>query len=188
MMVQTVFWILAGCTVLAAIGCVTSRHPIASVMWLVGAMFGLAAIYLLHGAQFIAAVQVLVYAGAVMVLFLFVIMLLNLGSDTSDIRHPVVRLTAAGVGLLIMIELAALAFYSPGRVAAEARKGLGAAGSEPVAVLTDRATGIGEVVDRGVVGALAEPMFTTYLIPFEITSVLLIAAAVGAVVLAKRKL
>ncbi|HEY9382694.1 MAG TPA: NADH-quinone oxidoreductase subunit J, partial [Gemmatimonadales bacterium] len=97
MSAETVFYVLGGFAVVAALLCILQRNPVASALWLVATMFSLAAIYVLLHAQFIAAIQVLVYAGAVMVLFLFVIMLLNLGRDASDLRGPPARLAAVAV-------------------------------------------------------------------------------------------
>lgn len=187
-MVQTVFYILAACTVISALGCITARNPISSVMWLVATMFGLAAIYLLHGAEFIAAIQVLVYAGAIMVLFLFVIMLLNIGSGPADLRAPPARLVALAVGAVLLVQLAALARYSAARIAAEADPLRAAPLADPSAAFPGAAAAAAGTAQHGVVGGIAEPLFTTYLVPFEITSVLLLTAAVGAVVLAKRKI
>jgi len=187
-MAETVFYILAACTVVAAVGCITARNPIASVMWLVAAMFGLAGIYLLHGAEFIAAIQVLVYAGAIMVLFLFVIMLLNIGHGPVDLRSPPMRLVSTAVGAVLLVELGALARYSAGRIAVEADPLRAVPLSDPTGAFPGAAAALVGTAERGVVGGIAEPLFTTYLVPFEITSILLLAAAVGAVVLAKRKI
>ena len=82
------FYLFATFAVVSAALCILQRNPVSAALWLVSTMFSLAAIYVLLDAQFIAAIQVLVYAGAVMVLFLFVIMLLNLGHTSSDIRGP----------------------------------------------------------------------------------------------------
>src|SRR3954462_10177512 len=87
-MTNAVFYLFAGLAVLSAALCILQRNPVSAALWLVSTMFSLAAIYVLLDAQFIAAIQVLVSAGAVMVLFLFVIMLLNLGHASSDIRGP----------------------------------------------------------------------------------------------------
>ena len=112
-MTEVVFYIFAAAAVLSATLCILQKSPMAAALWLVSTMFSLAAIYVLLNAQFIAAIQVLVYAGAVMVLFLFVIMLLNLGHAESDIRGPsTVAATLVIVGLL-SIELLALIHYSP---------------------------------------------------------------------------
>src|SRR5919197_4538647 len=118
-MTHVVFYLFATAAVAAACLCILQRNPVSAAMWLVVTMFSLAAIYVLLDAQFIAAIQVLVYAGAVMVLFLFVIMLLNLGHASSDIRGPsTVTATVVIVGLLAG-ELIALWRYTPQRLAME---------------------------------------------------------------------
>jgi len=87
MMTEIVFYLLGVAAVASALLCITRKNPVPAALWLVSTMFALAGIYVLLNAQFIAAMQVLVYAGAVMVLFLFVIMLLNLGNaDQTDIK------------------------------------------------------------------------------------------------------
>jgi NADH-quinone oxidoreductase subunit J len=182
-MTEFVFYGLAGFAVLSALLCITQRSPVSSALWLVSTMFALAAIYVVLQAQFIAAMQVLVYAGAVMVLFLFVIMLLNLSHETSDLRRGPIVL----VGALIAAGLLGALLAVRGTSIAGLARGLGVTGrGSPLAL------GGGEVQSAAAhgnaVGAVARPMFETYLVPFEITSILLLAAAVGAVVLAKRKL
>src|SRR3954452_24005913 len=118
-MTEVVFYVFAVAAVISATLCILQRSPIAAALWLVSTMFSLAAIYVLLNAQFIAAIQVLVYAGAVMVLFLFVIMLLNLGHAESDIRGPsTVAATLVIVGLLV-VELIAFFNYSPRQLAGE---------------------------------------------------------------------
>src|SRR3954463_169614 len=87
-MTEVVFYIFAVAAIISATLCILQRSAVSAALWLVSTMFSLAAIYVLLDAQFIAAIQVLVYAGAVMVLFLFVIMLLNLGQASSDMRGP----------------------------------------------------------------------------------------------------
>jgi NADH-quinone oxidoreductase subunit J len=128
--------------------------------------------YVLLDAQFIAALQVLVYAGAIMVLFLFVIMLLNLGRPgPTDIKGPMGVLIAAVLAGALLFELRVVGQAAPPD-AIQLPPGA-------VAALQER---------QGMVGAVAGPLFEAYLIPFEIASLLLLAAIVGAVVLAKRKL
>src|ERR671915_1084388 len=118
-MTEVVFYIFAAIAVLSAALCILQKNPVSSALWLISTMFSLAAIYVLLDAQFIAAIQVLVYAGAIMVLFLFVIMLLNLGHAQSDIRGPSsVAATLVIVGLL-GIELVALLHYTPRQLASE---------------------------------------------------------------------
>ena len=181
-----VFYVLAAVAVVSALLCIVQRNPVASALWLVSTMFALAAIYVLLHAQFIAAIQVLVYAGAVMVLFLFVIMLLNLGRDSGDLRGRGAKLTALVIGVLLLGELLLLSRVTPGSMALLGGAAPGAA--SPMESFPAGSAGLAAPAAQGVVGAIAAPLFQTYLVPFEITSVLLLAAAVGAVVLAKRKL
>jgi NADH-quinone oxidoreductase subunit J len=149
-------------------------------------MFSLAAIFLLLGAELIGILQILVYVGAILVVFLFVIMLLNLTHSTPDIRGPVsLGATVVIVGLLV-VELAALWRYTPRRLAADLAQSPVLA--DPAAVFAAGELSRQDAAAHGVVGALAPPLFQVYLVPFEITSILLLAAIVGAVVLAKRRI
>jgi NADH-quinone oxidoreductase subunit J len=183
-MTEVVFYIFAAIAVLSAMLCILQRSPMASALWLVSTMFSLAAIYVLLDAQFIAAIQVLVYAGAIMVLFLFVIMLLNLGHSETDLRGPsTIAATLVIVGLL-GIELFALLQYTPRKLASEFSQW--PTFTDPATVFVAGQVTQQESAARGVVGAVAAPLFQIYLIPFEITSILLLVALVGAVVLAKR--
>jgi NADH-quinone oxidoreductase subunit J len=146
---------------------------VAAALWLVSTLFHLAGIFVLLDAHFIAAAQVLVYAGAIMVLFLFVIMLLNLGQTkiAGDIKPAWGKLAAAVVGLILVAELLVL------------RKA-----TVPAALLPPPGSFEDVLAREGAVNAVAKPLFLAYLVPFEITSVMLLAAVVGAVVLAKRRL
>ena len=165
-----IFWGFAGLAVAAALLCITRRNPVASALWLVVTLFAIAALFVLLDAQFIAVLQLLVYAGAIMVLFLFVIMLLNLGrGGPTDIKGPL----GLGAGVL----LAGLMLVQ--------LLGLRQAATAPMLAPGSMARAAAE---QGMVPAVARPLFTAYLVPFEITSVLLLAALVGAVVLAKRNL
>src|SRR3990172_1581300 len=171
-MTQVAFWLFAVLAVLGGLMCITRRSPVASALWLVETLFSLAAIFVLLDAQFIAALQVMVYAGAIMVLFLFVIMLLNLGRGRpSDMRGWPGRLVALALGLLLVTELWVLV-----------RSPLAGQIQLPAGTLS-RVT-----QEQGVVAVISDSLFRTYLVPFEVTSVLLLAAIVGAVVLAKRRL
>ncbi|SRR5260221_5479744 len=169
---ELVFYVACAIALASALLCITRRSPVSSALWLVNVLFHLSVVYVLLDAQFIAAVQVLVYAGAIMVLFLFVIMLLNIGRPgPSDIKGPGGKVVAAAAGLVMIAELAALSQVSlPGGAAL------------PEGALERMAA------EQGVVHVLAAPLFQSYLIPFELTSVMLLAAVVGAVVLAKRTL
>jgi len=168
----TVFWVFGVIAMGSALLCITRKNPIASALWLVVTLFALAALFVLLDAQFIAVLQVLVYAGAIMVLFLFVIMLLNLGRPgPTDIKGP--------AGLLIAVVLAGTLLLQL-RVLSQS--------TLPSGIQLPAGTVSALQQQQGMVAAVANPLFGEYLIPFEIASVLLLAAIVGAVVLAKRKL
>ena len=186
MMTEQVFWFFASVAVVSALLVVVNRSPIASAFWLVSTMLSLAAIFFLLQAQFIGTIQILVYAGAVMVLFLFVIMLLNLGRGESDLRRaPVWFLAVILVGVLAS-QLMPLAGYSRERLALEYTRSSYLA--DPAMVFDSTFSAAMATAERGVPGDIAKPLFEQYLIPFELTSVLLLAAIVGAVVLAKRRI
>jgi len=167
----TFFWIFGVIAMAGGLLCITRKNPVGSALWLVVTLFALAAMYVLLDAQFIAALQVLVYAGAIMVLFLFVIMLLNLGRPgPTDIKGPVGVGIAALLAGTLLLQLRVLGQAAP-----------------PEAIQLP-AGAMAALQQQGMVAAVAGPLFDAYLIPFEITSLLLLAAIVGAVVLAKRKL
>jgi len=182
---DTLFMALGTIAVLAALSCILQRNALASAIWLVVTMLSLAGMYLILGAPFIAAIQVLVYTGAIMVLFIFVIMLLNLGHGAGDIRGPgakaVALVLAVGTGTFLL----RLAGYDPARLAYELT---GTTDLSPAAVFETAAVARQAAEAQGVVGAVAGPLFSTYLVPFEVTSLLLLAAIVGAVVLAKKRI
>jgi NADH-quinone oxidoreductase subunit J len=170
--VEIVFWLFAVSSIVSAAICITRKSPVASALWLVGTMFSLAAIFLLLDAQFIAAIQILVYAGAIMVLFLFVIMLLNLGrSGPQDMLGWVGRLVMLAVAGLLGVELWVLARAAP---------------SDQLVLTGESVADL--ATEHGAVGMMSEPLFHGFLLPFEITGILLLAAIVGAVVLAKRRI
>ena len=171
-MILTFFWIFGVIAMGSALLCITRKNPVYSALWLVVTLFALAAMFVLLDAQFIAVLQVLVYAGAIMVLFLFVIMLLNLGRPgPSDIKGPAGLAIAAVLAGLLLLQLRVLGQAPP-----------------PDSIQLPAGTVAEMQVRQGMVGAVANPLFEAYLIPFEIASLLLLAAIVGAVVLAKRKL
>ena len=177
---EVLFWTFAAGGVVAALLCITRRSAVASALWLVLTMCSLAAVFLLLDAQFLAAIQVLVYAGAIMVLFLFVIMLLNLGrGGATDLRGGFGRAAAFVLAAGIAVQLWAV-FRAVGGDTGFA--GETAAYPLPAGELARLQEA------RGAVGMVADPLLRQYLVPFEITSVLLLAAIVGAVVLAKRKI
>jgi len=138
----------------------------------VNVMFCLAAMYVMLDAQFVGAIQVLVYAGAIMVVFLFVVMLLNLGhaDEISDIRGRWSRLAAGALGVALVAQLLVL---TRGRI-------------EPVAPVDAPLDGSLVGPATNIVSPVAASLFTEHLLAFEVTSILLLVAIVGAVVLAKR--
>jgi NADH-quinone oxidoreductase subunit J len=170
MIQELLWWVFAALALGGAIGMLSGRNPVASLLFLVLTFFSLAALYVLLGAHFIAATQVIVYAGAIMVLFLFVIMLLNLGHDYhADVRR--------GSWILVGFVATGLVGFALSRVL----------GLESPAA-SDAASQIeASVRELGAVGAIAQPLFRDFLIPFELTSILLLVAIIGAVLLAKRK-
>ncbi len=165
-----VFWQFAALAIVGALLCITRKNPVASALWLVVTLFAVAGLFVLLDAHFIGAMQVLVYAGAIMVLFLFVIMLLNLGRErTSDMVGWGGRVVTLVVAALLVAQL-----WVVQRVA-------------PSPELTLPSGALAEATrDEGAVLLISEPLFRDYLLPFELTSILLLAAIVGAVVLAKR--
>jgi NADH-quinone oxidoreductase subunit J len=161
------FWLFAVCTVLSAVVVVVARSAISSAMALVGTFFFLAGLYVLLLAHTIAVLQVLVYAGAVMVLFLFVIMLLSLGGDAPHSPATAMRVMGGVASGGLLAVLVAVIRRIPERPAA----------SDPT-----RMNGFGNLHTVG------ELLYTTWLFPFEAVSLLLLVAIVGAVVVAKPRI
>ena len=160
------FLIFAIIAVVAAINVVVQTHPISSAVSLIGVMGSLAVLYLLLGAEFIAAAQVIVYAGAVMVLFIFVIMLLNAGAEARRGRSFMVQI----LGAPLLIALLALLAFLVERLF-----------PQTVSVHFGGFTG-------GTAKAVGQALFTTYLLPFEVTSLLILIAILGAIVLARKEM
>ena len=173
MLTQLLFYFFAGVAILGALMTVSRANPVASALWLVGTFFSLAAIYTLLGAFFIGIIQILVYAGAIMVLFLFVIMLLNLGNNFEPDFRPTVWKVAAAGSSLVMLALLARIVDRP---------------DTPVEVLGGPNVLAAQIAERGVVGAIGIPMFLDYVVQLQLTGLLLLVAVVGAVVLAKRRI
>lgn len=161
------FYFLAAGAIVSALLVITRRNPINSVIFLVLNFFFLAALYLTLKAQFIAIIQILVYAGAIMVLFLFVIMLLNLG-DEKRIAGRITwkQLVAIGLSLAFVMQVLYIVGLDE------------TAGMEAMSA---------KAVDIGTVEYIGRELFSQYVLPIEAISVLIVAAVVGAIVLAKRK-
>ena len=162
---QWLFGILSFLAIMFALMVVFSRNPVNSVLYLVLTFFCIAGHYLLLNAQFLAVVHIAVYAGAIMVLFLFVIMLMNLNQDNEPQRTNFSKLIAGVIGgLLLVVLVGALR------------------GTEQ---LTIKQYGHSDI---GLVKNLGQVLFHEYLFPFEIVSVLLLAALVGAIMLGKKEI
>ena len=168
---MVLFVIVGALAIASALTVVLLRNPVHSALSLTLNFVCLAVLYLSLGAEFLAAVQVIVYAGAIMVLFLFVVTLLSPGLEEIGDRLSGQRVFAPILALVLFIEVAAMAFS---RILP----------SQPVAqsapITSGQVTGNAELVGAAI--------FTTYLFPFEVTSLLLLIAVVGAIVLAKRRI
>jgi NADH-quinone oxidoreductase subunit J len=170
MLETALFVILAVFTVVTAILVIVQRNPVSSAIFLILTFLALAGIYLLLHAEFIAAIQVLVYAGAIMVLFLFVIMLLNLEKEKRTVtRNRLLKGVGVLLGLALLVQIGTV-FQ---KVLLEGTKG-----SFPPE----------KVASLGNTQVVAQLLFTDFLLPFEITSALLLVAIIGAIMLAKREI
>lgn len=161
---QLIFFMLAALSILSALFVVFSKNPIYSVLWLIVCFFSIAGHYIMLNAQFLAIVHIIVYTGAIMVLMLFTVMLLNLNKESEP--HKSVWYKGAAVltgGMLMLVLLAAMRSSKLG------------------AYVSPTSTETGFVQNVGL------KLFTDFLLPFEMTSVLFIAAMIGAVVLAKKE-
>lgn len=156
------FFLLAAMAVAGALSLILQRHPIHSALSLIVVMMALAGLYLLLGAEFVAAVQIIVYAGAIMVLFVFVIMLLNAGEEERTNLSRMARYVGLPLGTVLLFQLA----YWLAR----------ASTPQPVAAPAPAPT-----------KTLALMLFREFAFPFELTSILILIAMLGALVLAKKE-
>lgn len=162
---QYLFYFLSFLALISAAMVIFSKNPVHSVLYLIITFFAIAGHYLILNAQFLAAVHIIVYAGAIMVLFLYVIMLLNLNQESEPHKPKLVKIAAVvASGLLMVVMIAAF-------------KGAENAADSSIAKS-----------DIGLVKNLGKVLFTEYLFPFEISSILFLAAMVGAVMLGKNEL
>ena len=162
---EIIFWFLSGLALLSAIMVLVSKNPVHSVLWLIVTFFSISGHYILLNAQFLAIVNIIVYAGAVMVLFLFVIMLMNLEAAIEPKRSVWMKLAgviSGGLLLAVLISVIRTATDLNGKTA-------------------ELNTG-----DIGLINNLGKSLFTNYAVPFEISSVLFLSAMVGAVVIGKK--
>ena len=159
-----VFFVLAGLAIIGAVSLILQKHPIHSALSLIVVMVALAGLYLLLGAEFVAAVQIIVYGGAIMVLFVFVIMLLNAGVE----EHTSVSKMAGAPGLLLVVALA-------GVVAAT------------IARSSESVQNIPQTGELSSTLGISNMIFREFVYPFELTSFLILVAVLGATVLAQRE-
>jgi NADH-quinone oxidoreductase subunit J len=160
---QILFWVLTTIALSSALMVITSKNPVYSVLWLIVTFFTISGHYLLLNAQFLAIVNIIVYAGAIMVLFLFVIMLMNLSRETEPQKNKWLKLAGAVAGgSLLLVLIAALRTTET--------------------QMTQLGTG-----NIGLIQNLGQVLFTEYVVPFEIASILFLSAMIGAVVIGKRE-
>lgn len=166
-MLSFLFFVFAAVAVAAAIMMVAHPNPVYCALFLILTLFAVAGLFVLLNAPFIAAVHIIIYAGAIMVLFLFVIMLLDLtGEGVKERPSWVLQMSGIGVAVILLIELGLF---------------LKSAGADSTLASTQS----GLIGDTRAVGTL---LFTKYLFPFEVASVLILSAIIGSVILAKLKL
>lgn len=162
--IQIIFLLLSVMAVGSALLMITSKNPVNSVLWLIVVFFAISGHYILLNAQFLAIVNIIVYAGAIMVLFLFVVMLMNLNAETEPIKNrrlQLIGVTSGGALMLIIIS---------------------AVSKIDVEQLVQINAG-----DSGLIKVLGMNLFKNYVLPFEISSVLFLSAMIGAVVIGKKE-
>lgn len=162
---QFLFWLLSAVALTGAIMVLASKNPVHSVLWLIVVFFAISGHYILLNAQFLAIVNLIVYAGAIMVLFLFVIMLMNLNTvieTRKNLWMKAAGIISGGILFLIMISVVRSSADMVNRTA-QLKEG-----------------------SIGLIDALGKVLFTDYVVPFELSSVLFLSAMVGAVVIGKK--
>lgn len=169
---QVVFWVLSALTVIGAILTITRRNLIAAVMSLVATFFGIAGLYALLSAHFLAAIQVLVYAGGIMVLFVFVIMVLNREEAEPWALRNVVGFALGSAAVVYLAVRMGQLLWEAGPTSADLAVRIPLREGAPPA-------------DFGTVAKIGDYFFTEFLFPFEAISILLVVAVIGAVVLAR---
>ena len=164
---QILFWFLSLLAIGSAIMVIANKNPVHSILWLIVVFFAISGHYVLLNAQFLAVVNVIVYAGAIMVLFLFVVMLMNLNSASEPpMKNNLMRAAAILSGLALMLVIIAAV-----------------KNSEQVNIQQQVLAG----GNSGLIKELGQLLFTKYVVPFEISSVLFLSAMIGAVVIAKKE-
>lgn len=158
------FWILSVIALFSALMVITSKNPVHSVIWLILVFFAISGHYLLMNAQFLAIVNIIVYAGAIMVLFLYVLMLMDLKKEMEPQKNRWLKLAGAVAGGSLLLVLVAALRKTDIQTIAETRTG-----------------------DIGLIENLGKILFSDYVVPFEISSILFLSAMVGAVVIGKKE-
>jgi NADH-quinone oxidoreductase subunit J len=161
---QIIFYMLAAFTLLSALFVVFSKNPIYSVLWLILCFFSIAGHFVMLNAQFLAVVHIIVYSGAIMVLFLFTVMLLNLNSETEPHKPTLLKFAAVlSGGALFLIIIAAVRSTMPAPYVAP------------------------QLSEVGYVKNIGMKLYRDYTLPFEVASILFLSAMIGSVVLAKKE-
>lgn len=163
---EILFFVLAGLTVLSALLTISSKSPVHSILFLIVTFFSISAHYILLNAQFLAVVNIIVYGGAIMVLFLFVVMLMNLNKEDAKFSKPFIILVGSLVSVIFFVLTAGIFAKSDITVNNQALLYSG---------------------DIGLTERLGEALYTDYVVPFELASILFMAAMIGAVLLSKKK-
>jgi NADH-quinone oxidoreductase subunit J len=161
---EILFWGLSALSLFSAIMVVASKNPVHSILYLIVVFFTISGHYILLNAQFLAIVNIIVYAGAIMVLFLFVVMLMNLNAESEPKKHRMLQF--AGLisgGCLFLVLIAAISETSQASNLVQIGSG-----------------------NSGLIKNLGKALFTNYVLPFEISSVLFLSAMIGAVVIGKK--
>jgi NADH-quinone oxidoreductase subunit J len=162
---QILFGVLSVMALFGAMMVITSKNPVYSVLWLILTFFAISGHYILLNAQFLAIVNIIVYAGAIMVLFLFVIMLMNLNQSVEPQKNRWLKFAGAiAGGSLLLVLVAALKNTEIKGQSAQVNQG-----------------------DIGLIKILGKELFSTYVVPFEISSILFLSAMVGAVVIGRKE-
>ena len=162
MVTELMFYFLSFVAILSAIMMISTKNPVHSILYLIVTFFAIAGHYFLLNAQFLGMVHIIVYAGAIMVLFLYVIMMLNLNEDAEPVKSKYQKISATlsgGIFMLVMV-----------------------AGLRSAEVSLEKAKN----TDIGLVNQLGKVLFHDYLLPFELSSILLLSAMIGAVFLSKK--
>ncbi|MBP6396351.1 MAG: NADH-quinone oxidoreductase subunit J [Saprospiraceae bacterium] len=162
MVTELMFYFLSFVAILSAIMMISTKNPVHSILYLIVTFFAIAGHYFLLNAQFLGMVHIIVYAGAIMVLFLYVIMMLNLNEDAEPVKSKYQKISATlsgGIFMLVMV-----------------------AGLRSADVSLEKAKN----TDIGLVNQLGKVLFHDYLLPFELSSILLLSAMIGAVFLSKK--